>query len=578
MQLSVPVADGIPMQSSPPADAPDRIRDLRVGLTVLTISALLTIALTTPPSGSVPAVHTVLYMFTVGLLLYLGFFNFILPLIGTVLVIRGMMNNRPGLVAAPFVFLALWIAASVASRVYVLYSYPGLSSREIPAALRTVRTLTIENASSVECCGNVTLLSEGVIDQLVLANKIEGKTRIMSSRLARGSTCTGTDFKASALLAEAGRTDECIQTEEIEAIPDGLVISIDSSSAPVDLGCCTEGIVSQRLNGKQVVAATWHHGIGRALAYLPMFGPGSPGKAGGIWSFGSAEVVQRVQIGGPEFSHRDLAVAIYGIDWRALPAKAQISTAELSRRALSFAQKTDLLERRPALDMALALQKRQATDSQILALVASYIDATYLKIEAGKVSQFWQGLSREQKREFLALVLDRLRIPAQGRDHGLESVFPGDLRADFHEAAEQAERIFAEQSDLKSWQYEFALRMAYDDRLLYGSPEKLSEQQRIFAMLRGGKPADLANRALAFKTVYRISTDEERDFFAGRLDDVPDELLEQYVKKTGWYGSGTGRAVSQAIVDFRNKAIARVARIPDETARKKIHLPPNYGN
>lgn len=295
------------------------VADLVIGLASLTITAA--IVFTLGPQNLSPKVvgDGFFYMMTVGLLYYSGFVNVILAIVAVVLITRGSAKGRQGFVVAPFMFLALWLGASIATRFHAQSLSSNIPDQPIPSDLKTIRTLIIEvpieDRSTIPCCGNKTLLADGHLDKLVIVSQHGGARQVYVYRLASNNQCTKDDRLTSVALG-LERYDQCIHREVVDTIPDGLVVSMTFHARnPFAYGCCNEGIVSRRSNGEQEVIATWRYGVGKVLSYVPLFGfPAAAPHS--IWTFGESATFQTVALGGPSFRPYDLAAAVYGIDWR----------------------------------------------------------------------------------------------------------------------------------------------------------------------------------------------------------------------------------------------------------------------
>lgn len=314
------------------------IRDTAIGVIVLAaifpgqtifpfISSLLVFVARVPP---IPPVLNVMFFGAVAIMLLVAAYWI-----------------RPGLVLAPPLFAALWATAAIGQRIYIqVREDPTLADRSIPADLRQVQTLTLEKSgpTTTDCCGHVWLLADGLIDRFVHVNR---EQKIMTAyRLERGPGCsanagTASDRYLSNMLAQAGRTAQCIRSENVDAIPDGIVIRmhyignpLSGPGYPLSMGCCNRGTVSLRVHGDESIRATWFFGRRPALSLLTFFGTRIASAATvPLWSTDAGGPIQPVEIGGPPFRPEDLAAAVYGTEWYTHPGDLR------SPRSLQYFQK-----------------------------------------------------------------------------------------------------------------------------------------------------------------------------------------------------------------------------------------------
>lgn len=491
-----------------------------------------------------------------------GGFNVILFVVVAVMLLLAARWRRPGIALAPFLFAALWFSAAVTQRREIeAREDPKLAERPVPAELRGIRTLIIESQGTQVCCGLTTLLAEGLIDLYVhVDHDYDHKVlrSITAYRLGRAHECSAEDRERSILLTRAGRTDECIRSQTIDAIPDGVVVRMHAfAAAYAAMGCCNRGTISVRSGGTETLRATWYYGRRAVMSYLPLFGDHGWGQTVALWSSGPGGPAQFVDVGGPPFHHEELAAAVYGIDWRA-PVKPAVTNApELVRRAMALVQLPRWGDRLPALDIALKVQEQGFVNDDLLAVVAALVHGAGQGLDTTtEIMRFWSRLNDDDKRGFIQRVFARMENPTEGYDFN-ECVLSFYLPpAKFPGFAESATDIFTKRRDLKPWQYELALRLARPG------------QRLILESLRGDESEAFARRAVAFKRVHLGATDEEREFFSRRLDLVPDLLLKEYLHKTGWHRSPNDKALSEATRDYRQRALVRIAAIRDEQLRR----------
>ncbi|WP_063682743.1 hypothetical protein [Bradyrhizobium stylosanthis] len=480
----------------------------------------------------------------------------------------GALRKHPGLIAAPPVFFAIWFGASVWSRYHVeATTDPALAVRTIPAELMSIRTVTLVTHGVRGCCGQITLLADGLVDRYVHATDDEkghiGPIRM--TELAAAKDCTGDELRNSELLQRAGRIGECLKTATIDAIPDGLVVRMKPRPYYPMVGCCTVGTLNVRQNGEEHVAATWHSGRRLVLSYAPLFGqPNLPDPTLSLWEGFSGGPSQMVWIGGPTFTGEDLAAAVYGIDWAAPPKTPDLSTAELIRRAVEISRGPT---RTAALDIALTVQAKGGIDDELLGVMASFIELSSFPSNVREALQkFWYKLDPGRQRKFVDLIVTRMQDPAVGFDYNdVMLPFPWDAEK-FPGVGDQAARIFAERGDLKTWEYELALRLA--NKTAYQSDQYVEEQRQRFRVIRDDASDAFVSRVLAFKRVYLIRNEEERGFLAQQLDRAPDARLEQFLQAAGW--SSPYPALTPMTRMLRERAAARIALVKDDKLRREL--------
>jgi len=421
------------------------------------------------------------------------------------------------------------------------------------------------------CCGQVTLLVDGQIDryvQVVLDNNHK-ISRIIAYRLGRGAECGPGDREFATVLARVGRTNECIRSEAIAAIPDGVVVRMHPfARAYAAMGCCNRGTISIRSGGNESLKATWYFGRRAVLSYLPLFGDPGWGEPVPLWSSRGGGPAKLVEIGGPSFLEQDLAAAIYGINWRAPVKPAAVSAPELLQRAMALVQLPRWGDPLPALDVALTLQDQRFVNDDLLEVVSALVyRAGQGSNTTEKIMRFWSRLNDDDKQRFIQRVFAHIENPAEGFDFNECVLFFHLPPTKFPGVAERAADIFTNRRDLKPWQYELALRLARPGIV---GPKAEEARQRMFRALDGDETSAFARRAIAFKRVNFLGADEEREFFSRRLELVPDLLLREYIGKTGWHRSPDEKAVSQATRDYRQRAAVRIAAVSDEKLRRDL--------
>lgn len=497
-----------------------------------------------------------------------GGFNVVWMIVVMGMMMFGAIRKHPGLIAAPPLFFAIWFGASVWSRYQVeATTDPSLAVRTVPAELKTIRTVTLVTQGVRGCCGQVSLLADGLVDRYVQAAD-DGKGHIgpiQMTELAAAKDCTADELRNSELLQRAGRIGDCLKTTTIDSIPDGLVVRMKVRPYYPMVGCCTVGTLNVRQNGEERVAATWHSGRRVVLSYAPLFGrPNLPDPTLSLWEGFSGGPSQMVWVGGPSFTGEDLAAAAYGIDWAAPPKTPDVSTAELIRRAAEISKGPS---RTAALDIALTVQAKSGVDDELLGVMASFIELSSLPSNVREsLQKFWYKLDPGQQRKFVDLIVARMQDPAIGFDYN-SVMLPFHWDAEkFPGIADQAQRIFEERGDLKTWEYELALRLA--NKTVYQSDQYADEQRQRFRVIRDDASDAFVNRVLAFKRVYLIRNEEEREFFARQLDRVPDARLEQFLQAAGW--NSPHPALSPMTRLLRERAAARIAAVKDDKVRRDL--------
>ena len=485
----------------------------------------------------------------------------------------GAIRKHPGLIAAPPLFFAIWFCVALANRYKVARETdPALAVRTVPAELRDIRTVTLVTQGGRGCCGQITLLANGLADRYIHAAD-DGKGHIGPIRLtqlAAAKDCTDDELRESEPLQRSGRIDECVKTTTVDAIPDGLVIRMQMRPYYPMVGCCTVGTINIRQNGEERTAATWHSGRQTVLSYVPLFGiPNAPDPTLSLWDGFAGGPFQMVWIGGPTFTGEDLVAAAYGIDWAAPPKPPEVSTAELIRRAVEISRGPT---RAAALDIALTVQGKGVVDDDILGVVSSFIETASIGSPSyERIQKFWFKLNPDQQRELIDLVMVRLQDPAVGFDYNRAELPFHWGRGRFADVADQALRIYEERRDLKTWQYELALRFAKNHQIPFKSAEYLAEQRQRFRSIQDDTSDAFVSRAIAFHRVYFLSGDEQREFFAHQLDRVPDALLEQFLTAAGWNRNSQDEATLTAATRLlRERAAVRIAAVQDETLRRNL--------
>lgn len=445
-------------------------------------------------------------------------------------------------------------------------SDPQVSERILPANLRDNRTLIVEEGAT--CCGHIKFVADGAVDRYVqvTSNERGTTTAITAHHLGRGAQCTPEARRQSALLAQVGRTDECMLSETLSEVPDGLLLRYvwkRPDSSYFYFYCCSEGQFIQRIGGVERQVASWWHGERRLLTYLPlgyMFQRG----VRGLWAFDVGGPYQIADVGGPAFHTAAMAEAVYGMTWNGALAPARIDTEELRRRAAALLASEDSGTRVAAINLILSLQAQGKVDDDLIRMAASLIGYDHTIRE--KISKFRFGLTTEQNRVFIDHLFKRLEDPNEGplSDFAVSAfdvIGPETIIAAYRGRAEE---IFVDRRDLRRWQYQLALRIAVDIRS-YRNPEV---QERLFRSLRDDTTPAFPRRALTFTTVFIARTDDERRLFARRLDLVPDSLLETYVRQAGWNRTLHEKETSGATHEFRRKARERAARATDDLVRR----------
>lgn len=486
----------------------------------------------------------------------------------TILLTLGITRRRPGLALSPLLFFVLWAGAATAQRLVILHTEdPQLADRSLPRNLRDNQVLIVEEHQA--CCRHIKLLADtGVRSYVQLTKDDKGKiTALTSHRLARGDACRPEDFRNAVMLARAGRTDECVATEKLTEVPDGLLLRLVRMRwYEGSFVCCDEGQFVLRSGGAERTAATWRHGYRRVLTFLP-FGMYVSTQVGGLWDFKIGGPFQRVAVGGPSFDTGAMTAAVYGVNLQDPITPAKLDAAEIKRRALALLDSKDIFRRTSAIDLALELQTARRVDDDVIRAVTRLVGNDYTIQD--KLRNFASRLTPDQQRAFMDLLFARLEDPnddtplAEFGESATRGIGPRPIVDDYRQRAED---LFVHRRDLKRWQYQIALYIA-TGAVRFKSPAYAAAQERLFQSLRDDLTPSFVPRTLAFSTVFFLRTDDERRLFAERFDLVPDRALEAY-RRVGWHPTHGETQPSEAIRTFRERARERAARAQDELVRK----------
>jgi hypothetical protein len=252
----------------------------------------------------------------------------------------GAYRSKPGYVAAPFVFLALWFGTSLVTRMAVEVQIdPRVWAAPITPEARAQRALIINPYVPV-----ARRIIEGDVDKLVTIrheydSAASPKTsRIEEITLAKGGACSTAEMRASEQLHHAGHIDECFKWRDLESIPDGLIVQpVDSS-----ISHCSETQARLREHGLERVLFSWFQCESSVLSYIPMFW--SFGRRISIWGFDGLPI-HRVSYGQRDIAPKTMIHAIYEV-----PAPRRLNDQRESAQTVVTDIVADLIPSRPKSD------------------------------------------------------------------------------------------------------------------------------------------------------------------------------------------------------------------------------------
>ena len=382
-------------------------------------------------------------------------------LLGMLLI--GALRSKPGLVAAPIVFCALWLGASVVSRKMLEAQIaPEIWAAPVSPEAKAQRTLIVNSYESVDRA----ILADGHVDKLVKIYHDDGTaarrmTSIEEITLSSDDTCAG-----------KGRwlhTQECFKFRDLGDIPDGLVVKrihrIRIGQGPAG---CNETQAKLRERDQERVLFSWFECQARVLSYLPVLGFFNDPTS--IWGFGSGPF-QLVRYGRADIAPRTVVGAIYGTTYSVnSPTRSKTPPAspeELIERAAGLARHPGVSLRSVAALLADA-QKAGLVDARSIETAVSLVGRDR---EWTSISPYVNNLTVAQIALFLERTMERLETTGicneclgtmYSTNFGPWTGSPWTgIRARLPEldsVVARATRLFEQRSDLAIWQYEEAIR------------------------------------------------------------------------------------------------------------------------
>jgi len=252
----------------------------------------------------------------------------------------GAYRSKPGYVAAPFVFLALWFGTSLVNRMAVEQQIdPRVWAAPMTPEARVQRTLIVNPAVGV-----ARRIIEGDVDKLVTIEyeydiaASPKRLRIEEITLAKGDACSSAEMLASKQLHRAGRIDECFKWRDLDSIPDGLIVQPVRSS----IARCSETQARLREHGQERALFSWFQCESSVLSYIPVFW--SQGRRISIWGFDGGPI-HSVSYGQRAIDPRTMIHAIYQV-----PATRRLADERARAQADAAEIVADMIPSRPKSD------------------------------------------------------------------------------------------------------------------------------------------------------------------------------------------------------------------------------------
>jgi hypothetical protein len=513
--------------------------------------------------------------------------SFVAPMIGGGLnliwfsVLLGMLligawRSKPGLVAAPIVFCALWLGASFVSRKMLEAQIaPEVWAAPVAPEAKGQRTLIVDSYESVDR----TILADGHVDKLVKIYHDDGTaarrmTSIEEITLSSNNTCAG--------KGRWQQTLECFKWRDLGDIPDGLVVErihrIRIGQGPSG---CNETQAKLRDRDQERVIFSWFQCQARVLSYIPVLGFFNDPTS--IWEFGQGPF-QLVRYGQADIAPRTVVGAIYGatygVDSPTRPKAPPASPEELIESAAGLARHPGVSLRSVAALLADA-QKAGLVDARSIETAVSLVGRDR---EWTAISTYVNNLTVAQLALFLERTMERLEIPDICNDclgtmytmnfgpwtgspwTGIRARLP-----ELDNVVARATRLFEQRSDLAIWQYEEALRLTM---ALKSSDEKEASRQAsiLLKILAADESSAFSEKAIAYlRGVGRARWSVPQSAMAAKFNLVKDQHLKEFI--TGFWGSSLtsleGRSPPETL---RQAAIAckRIAQISDPSLRDQF--------
>ena len=220
----------------------------------------------------------------------------------------GVHRSKPGYVAAPFIFFALWIGVSLVSRIALTTQIdPRVWAAPVAPEARAQRTLIVKSDVPV-----ARRIIDGDVDKLVAIHihynsvGIPEGSHIEEITLAKGDACSSAEMRASGQLHRAGRIDECFKWRDLDSIPDGLIVQRVASSIPH----CNETQARLREHDQERVLFSWFQCESFVFSYIPVFG--SYRAPTSIWGFDGGPT-HVVRYGQRDIGPKTMIHAIYQV-------------------------------------------------------------------------------------------------------------------------------------------------------------------------------------------------------------------------------------------------------------------------
>jgi hypothetical protein len=252
------------------------------------------------------------------------------------LLLYGAFRSKPGYVAAPFVFCALWFGASLVDRKMLEVEIaPQVWAAPVPPEARSQRTLIVDaKESSIS-----RRLTDRHIDRLITIDRDNRTAAVTRIQELINSRCV------VERQGEAGlpHTFACYTSRDIGDIPDGLVVErvdrfppaqvdpeeskhaeLDEPIARIERAAerakewvaanprnCDETQAKLRERGQERVLFSWSQCQPSVRAYIPQFGFSD--RPTSVWGFALGRA-HKVVFGPADIAPAAMISAIYGID------------------------------------------------------------------------------------------------------------------------------------------------------------------------------------------------------------------------------------------------------------------------
>ena len=499
--------------------------------------------------GSTPAGFVTIFVFVGGLL------NLVMwaPMIGVF--VYGLAKERVALSAAPVVLLALWISASVLTRIVASLGTPSdLFERELPETLGAERTLIINPGSIHGGSYDLSLLANGQVDRIVgsvWASTTSGRTGITAMTLERGADCQGDTFHLTRELWAVGRIDECFVHRELDSLPpDGWRLASRLANPPATHAeghCCWELHFVKRENGIERVVHTWRWGGAQVLSYLPalsFIGTSSNGRdLPSVWGTRWRAPVEPVYLGEPPPRHDEVVAAVYGVEVKAPFLSSDAAPEALLSRA--FERLPEAINayplRRRLRELVIFTQSQGLTDHRSFEIMATAVgDDWHTSAAAGdQLQRFGRGLTPEERARYKDVIIDFI-----GNESYAESFNGGETgHIPLHrEPPARILELFRDRPRLGAWQYQTAAQIYLNMRAGDGEDSDTirdTRRRQLFAIIEADQSDDVGARAAAYCGILRFAErdDRERLFIANNLWRMTDRQFKSVVLDTCMLGA-----------------------------------------